>query len=54
LELSREKELESMFLELLGESADQPGRKRRKKKQAEADLAAGGPAGPSQTSGEGA
>lgn len=43
LELAREKELESMFLELLGESADQPGRKRRKKKQAEADLAASAP-----------
>ncbi len=40
LELAREKELESMFLELLGESSEQPGRKRRKKKQAEADLAA--------------
>ena len=40
LELAREKELESMFLELLGESSEQPGRKRRKKKQAEADAAA--------------
>ncbi len=39
LELSREKELESMFLELLGEGQDHPGRKRRKKKQAEADAA---------------
>ena len=39
LELSREKELESMFLELLGEGAEHAGRKRRKKKQAEADNA---------------
>jgi ABC-2 type transport system ATP-binding protein len=37
LELAREKELESMFLELLGEGSEQPGRKRRKKKQAEAE-----------------
>ena len=37
LELSREKELESMFLQLLGEGHEQPGRKRRKKKQAEAE-----------------
>jgi ABC-2 type transport system ATP-binding protein len=40
LELAREKELESMFLELLGEGIEQSGRKRRKKKQAEADAAA--------------
>lgn len=40
LELAREKELESMFLELLGEGAEQPGRKRRKKRQAEAAEAA--------------
>jgi ABC-2 type transport system ATP-binding protein len=39
LQVSREKELESMFLELLGESGEQPGRKRRRKKQAEADAA---------------
>jgi len=39
LELSREKELESMFLELLGEGQEHAGRKRRKKKQAEADAA---------------
>ena len=39
LELTREKELESMFLELLEEGPDQSGRKRRKKKQAEADAA---------------
>lgn len=39
LELAREKELESMFLELLGEGAEPAGRKRRKKKQAEADAA---------------
>jgi ABC-2 type transport system ATP-binding protein len=38
LELSREKELESMFLELLGEGAEQAGRKRRKKRQAEGDV----------------
>jgi ABC-2 type transport system ATP-binding protein len=37
LELAREKELESMFLELLGEGQDQPGRKRRKR---QADAAA--------------
>jgi ABC-2 type transport system ATP-binding protein len=37
LELSREKELESMFLSLLGEGQEHAGRKRRKKKQAEAD-----------------
>ncbi|HET7541542.1 MAG TPA: hypothetical protein VFK05_16820, partial [Polyangiaceae bacterium] len=36
LELSRERELESMFLSLLGEGPEQSGRKRRKKKQAEA------------------
>ncbi|HWZ88456.1 MAG TPA: ATP-binding cassette domain-containing protein, partial [Polyangiaceae bacterium] len=40
LELAREKELESMFLELLGEGSEQSGRKRRKKKQADADAAA--------------
>jgi ABC-2 type transport system ATP-binding protein len=40
LQLARERELESMFLELLGEGAEQSGRKRRKKKQAEADAAA--------------
>ena len=39
LELTREKELESMFLELLEEGPEQSGRKRRKKKQAEADAA---------------
>ena len=39
LELAREKELESMFLELLGEGAEHAGRKRRKKKQAELDAA---------------
>jgi len=38
LQFSKEKELESMFLELLGEGAAQPGRRRRKKKQAEAEL----------------
>ncbi|HTA89587.1 MAG TPA: ABC transporter ATP-binding protein [Polyangiaceae bacterium] len=40
LELSREKELESMFLELLGEGQEQSGRKRRKKKRADAEAAA--------------
>jgi ABC-2 type transport system ATP-binding protein len=40
LQLAREKELESMFLELLGEGAEQSGRKRRRKKQADADAAA--------------
>ena len=40
LELAREKELESMFLQLLGEGGEQSGRKRRKKKQADADAAA--------------
>ena len=40
LELAREKELESMFLALLGEGQEPAGRKRRKKKQAEADAAA--------------
>ena len=44
LQLAREKELESMFLELLGEGAEQAGRKRRKKKQAEADLGSVPPA----------
>ncbi len=39
LQLSREKELESMFLELLGEGQEHGGRKRRKKKQADADAA---------------
>jgi ABC-2 type transport system ATP-binding protein len=39
LQLSREKELESMFLELLGEGQEHAGRKRRKKKQADADAA---------------
>ncbi|MEP7049759.1 MAG: ABC transporter ATP-binding protein [Pseudomonadota bacterium] len=36
LQFSKEKELENMFLELLGEGATQPARKRRKKQQAEA------------------
>jgi ABC-2 type transport system ATP-binding protein len=40
LQLSREKELESMFLQLLGEGQEHAGRKRRKKKQADADRAA--------------
>ncbi len=40
LELSREKELESMFLELLGEGQEPSGRKRRKKKRADAEAAA--------------
>jgi ABC-2 type transport system ATP-binding protein len=40
LELRREKELESMFLELLGEGHEQSGRRRRKQKQAAADAAA--------------
>jgi len=44
LQLAREKELESMFLELLGEGSEQPGRKRRKKRQAEADLGSVPPA----------
>ncbi|HEX3774635.1 MAG TPA: ABC transporter ATP-binding protein, partial [Polyangiaceae bacterium] len=35
LELARERELESMFLQLLGESQDHSSRKRRKKKQTE-------------------
>ncbi|HEY0464661.1 MAG TPA: ABC transporter ATP-binding protein [Polyangiaceae bacterium] len=48
LELAREKELESMFLSLLGEGAEQPGRKRRKKRQAEAELANGEPPAPSK------
>ncbi|MEI9940223.1 MAG: ABC transporter ATP-binding protein [Pseudomonadota bacterium] len=48
LELAREKELESMFLELLGEGAEQPGRKRRKKKQAEADAASAEASGPNK------
>jgi len=46
LELAREKELESMFLELLGEGAEQSGRKRRKKKQAAADADASSAAAP--------
>ncbi|MEO7033192.1 MAG: ABC transporter ATP-binding protein [Polyangiaceae bacterium] len=33
LQFSKEKELENMFLELLGEGPEQPGRKRRKKKK---------------------
>ena len=33
LQFSKEKELENMFLELLGEDQGQPGRKRRKKKK---------------------
>ena len=37
LQLSREKELESMFLQLLGEGQEHAGRKRRKRKQADAD-----------------
>ncbi len=36
LELAREKELESMFLQLLGENQEHAGRKRRKKKREEA------------------
>ena len=48
LELAREKELESMFLELLGEGKEQSGRKRRKKKQAEADAANAEAAAPSK------
>jgi ABC-2 type transport system ATP-binding protein len=44
LQFAKEKELENMFLELLGEDAAQPGRKRRKKKQAEAEALANGPA----------
>jgi hypothetical protein len=48
LELAREKELESMFLELLGEGNEQSGRKRRKKKQAEADAANAEAAAPSK------
>jgi len=43
LELSREKELESMFLELLEEGDDQAGRKRRKKRHADTELAASQP-----------
>ena len=48
LELSREKELESMFLELLGEGQEHAGRKRRKKRQVEADSGHGEPPAPSQ------
>ena len=48
LELAREKELERMFLELLGESHEHAGRKRRKQKQDEADRSQGEPAGPSK------
>ncbi len=55
LELSREKELESMFLELLGEGSEQAGgRKRRKKKQAAAassEPASSGSSDPSSSSG---
>ncbi len=40
LQFSKEKELENMFLELLGEDSAQPGRKRRKRKKAEAEAAA--------------
>ena len=40
LQLGRERELESMFLELLGEGTDQPRRQRRKKKSAEITAAA--------------
>ena len=47
LELAREKELESMFLELLGEGAEQSGRKRRKKKQSETDAATAAASAPS-------
>jgi hypothetical protein len=36
LELAREKELESMFLQLLGEGGEQASRKRRRKKRADA------------------
>ena len=46
LELSREKELESMFLSLLGEGQEHAGRKRRKKRQAEADAGNLEPAAP--------
>jgi len=52
LELAREKELESMFLQLLGEGGEQSGRKRRKKKQAEADASAPAPVEPSTSSKE--
>ena len=48
LELSREKELESMFLELLEEGEEHAGRKRRKKKQADADAAHPEPPAPSK------
>jgi len=48
LELSREKELESMFLSLLGEGQEHAGRKRRKKRQAEADAGNLEPAAPSK------
>ncbi|HKO50044.1 MAG TPA: ABC transporter ATP-binding protein [Polyangiaceae bacterium] len=48
LELSREKELESMFLELLDEGQEHSGRKRRKKKQAEVDAANAEAAAPSK------
>ncbi len=40
LELAREKELESMFLQLLGENQEHAGRKRRKKSAATASAAA--------------
>ncbi|MEI9950664.1 MAG: ABC transporter ATP-binding protein [Pseudomonadota bacterium] len=48
LELAREKELESMFLELLGEGQEHSGRKRRKKKQADADAASAEAPAPSE------
>jgi ABC-2 type transport system ATP-binding protein len=48
LELSREKELESMFLELLGEGHEHAGRKRRKQKQDEADRSQSEPVAPSK------
>ncbi len=49
LQFSKEKELENMFLELLGEDAGQPGRKRRKKKkQADAEAAASSGAEPTE------
>jgi ABC-2 type transport system ATP-binding protein len=48
LELSRERELESMFLSLLGEGHEHGGRKRRKKKQAELGTEHSEPATPSE------
>ena len=50
LELARERELESMFLELLGEGHEHAGRKRRKKKQGEQDTAASEAPAPSKES----